>query len=329
MVQGLAIRRAFILVDLVLAALIATTFGMALQMIMTTVMNGPEPIANAMHSTDGMEPAKTLLPAIGPRGDYEPIIESGLFGEAGRFDPHAAPPPPPEPEPVEEDLEATELNLRLAGTIALTPKDPFASAFIEDKDRRDGAFAYQLGSEVVEQVTLVEVYPREVVLLNERKDPPKREVLTMDDEDSLLMASARNTQPPGVRVVNNGSRSSSASSTSTASRGGSNREYVSIDRGEFIQDLTKNYADLLRIRPTKYTDESGKVAGLTAEGISDIPLAQKLGAQDGDVLQSVNGEPIDSEQKVMEVIQKYRNATTFRIGILRNGQPMTVTYRLQ
>ena len=97
-----------------------------------------------------------------------------------------------------------------------------------------------------------------------------------------------------------------------------------------MQDLMLNYQDLItKVKPELYRDASGKVMGITASNISEIGVAQKLGISDGDVLQTVNNESIDSVAKVMEMVTKYQNASSFRIGLLRNGKPTVVTYRLE
>ena len=57
-------------------------------------------------------------------------------------------------------------------------------------------------------------------------------------------------------------------------------------------------------------------------------LAQTLDLKDGDVLQSINGEPIDSEEAIIRIINKNRDMSTFRIGILRDGQQITRTYQM-
>jgi len=43
----------------------------------------------------------------------------------------------------------------------------------------------------------------------------------------------------------------------------------------------------------------------------------------------VNNEMIDSQDKIMELVTKYRNSSTFRVGLLREGKPIVVTYRLE
>ena len=97
-----------------------------------------------------------------------------------------------------------------------------------------------------------------------------------------------------------------------------------------MQDLYANYADLVtNVKPELARDANGNVIGVTAPNIGQVPLAQKLGIQDNDVLQTVNNEQIDSEQKILEIVQKYQTATSFRIGIMRDGKPKVITYRLE
>lgn len=304
MVRGLVIRQGFMIVDLVLGLLVIVTVGIVVQQ----MLEAPRTV-EAVPGMTGTERARTVQFAleVGPREAYNSITSSGLFGDAGRMSRVA------EPRAIEEEpagiVEDTSLNLRLLGTIALSPQDPFAAAFIEDRDQRF-AQGYGLGDEVVEKVKLAEVYQREVYLLNERNTPPTKERLRMDEE-----ADAPGTASPPKRLV--------SASPSTAER-------VALNRQEFIQELYTNYADLVtKVKPEMYRDENGKVIGVTAPNISQVSLARKLGLQDGDVLTTVNNDSIDSEQKIMEVVQKYRSADAFRIGILRNGKPKVITYSLK
>ena len=305
MVRGLIIRQVFVLLDLALVILILVTGAL----VSLAVLRPPESILdNERSDASADSAARFYLANVPQRSEYDGLLSGGLFGAAGRFDPNAAPPPPP-PPPVEDDLKETELNLKLHGTIALSPRNPFASAFIEDMDARSGSMAYALDQDVVDQVKLLEVYPREVVLLNERNSPPTRERLRMDDQESAPQVAAA----PARRIPER------------ASQG----RQVELNRQELMQELYMNYADLVtKVKPEMYRDASGKVVGVTAQNIGQVPLAQKLGLADGDVLQTVNNEAIDSQQKIMEMIQKHGNSNTFRIGILRNGKPQVITYRL-
>ena len=306
MVRGLIIRRVFVLLDFALAVLIVGTAGMiAVSLVDIPVEEDASSVAELPQNSRG----GGLVIDVGDRAAYDVILANGLFGEAGRWDPGAEPVEPEKPLPG-PDIEETELHLKLVGTIALSDRDPFGCAFIENLDERGSLATFRLDDEVVEKVTLIEVYKREVVLLNERDSPPKKERLSMEDEEGGESKRAANSPTPAMRA-----RRRSA-------------ETVTLSKQEFTQDIWNNYADLVKIKPTLYRDAKGKVAGVTADKIGNVPVAKKLGLSNGDVLQTVNGEKIDSQQKIMEMVQKYRNSSSFSIGILRNGRTKVITYRL-
>lgn len=303
MVRGLIIRQVFIVVDCALAVAVLVMGGM----IVYRVIGPSEAVSfSAEEMILGEDEVYGAPQAVKDRAHYEGIIAKRMFGDAGNWN------DPKNEEEVEKEGEEgppppTQFNLRLLGTIALRPDDPFASAIIENQDTRV-TVGYTIGQEVVEKVKLAEVLPREVYLLNERNSPATKERLSMDEVmEGEASAAPRPAMP--------------SKSDST--------DRIALNRQEFIQDLYSNYADLVtKVKPEMYRDASGKIIGVTAANIDQVPIASKLGLKNGDVLQTVNNEAIDSEQKIMEMVQKYRNANSFRIGILRNGKAKVITYGL-
>jgi len=209
--------------------------------------------------------------------------------------------------------QETELNLKLWGTTSLSPTSAYATASIEDVSKRDRQL-YAIGDMVVDQVTLVEIHQRWVILLNSRETPPQRERLSMDEEEAGETKVASN-----LPNIGSGGRATVLPT-----------ERVELDKKALIQEVYANYADLVtKVKPELYKDANGKVVGVTAQDIDNIPLAKELGLQSGDVLQTVNNEQIDSQEKVMEMVQKYQNAGSFRIGIMRNGKQKIITYNFR
>ena len=181
-----------------------------------------------------------------------------------------------------------------------------------------------IGQEIVENVILELVYQREVILLNNQEDPPQRERLRMEDNEETDTGAASRSHLASARPSAAHPRELPRPSV----RPESTVERITVNREELIQDVFDNYASLSSLQPQLYRDDSGNVVGVTAPNISKQPLAKKLGFQDDDVLQTVNNERIDSEEKIMEIFQKYQNANSFRIGILREGKPRVLNYRL-
>lgn len=296
MLQGLVIRQGFLIVDWVLAALVLV--GIVF-LAMSFVEKPADAGIPAPPSFDGA--VQSPLPEVQPRAIYDRFVTSGFMGAAGQTVAAAAPAAP------SAEVTETQLKLKLKGTAATSPKDLFASAVILNEED-NSINTYAIGQQVVDGVKIEEIYPRKVILFNSNSN--RREVLRSDEEstgDTTAVASAGpapGSQGPGKRIT--------------------------VKKTELVQEVFMNFDDLAgKIKPEMYYDSNGKVAGITASDLESIPLASKLDIRNGDVLQSVNNEPIDSEAKVMELVNKYRSSNMVRIGILRDGKPITVTYRLE
>jgi hypothetical protein len=75
-------------------------------------------------------------------------------------------------------------------------------------------------------------------------------------------------------------------------------------------------------------DANGNIRGISADNFSSLPLAGMLGFQNGDMIQSINGETIDSEAKMMDLYNRYKDAPSIDVGIVRNGQPQNMPVNL-
>ena len=295
MIRSLIIRQSFLVLDAALVVLaLATGILVIMKFLEAPVMPPPPPAVAAAN-------AENLLREVPARDALNPILAARLFGDAGAYDRDAAPKPVENVVPTTV-VEPTTLNLRLIGT---TSTATLASAIVEDGAQPGSAKSFRIGEVIVENVTLEEVHPRHVIIRNKQNNEDKTEKLGMDDEKNQKTAVATPTPP---------------SSSGT--------ERVSIARQELMNDIMTNYQDLAKLKPELHRDASGKVVGITASNFGHLPIAQKLGLADGDVLQTVNNEPIDSEGKIYEMFTKYQNSNSFRIGILRNGKPKMVTFKL-
>lgn len=303
MLRSILIRQTFVWVDLTLAVLFIGTAGMV---IYTLLQPATVDLNTKLANLDVESAAALALPTIDTRAAYDELIKSGLFGDAAK---NEAPVVVPEVE--ETPVVETKLNLHLIGTTSLDEK-LFASAIIQEGDQPTGAAMYVVGEKIMDKVTLLEVGDREVYILNETSGTGKRERLSMDDKEAGALVNAAAPAP---------------APEPEAPSGGVQR--ITLNRDELMTDIMTNYTDIAtKLKPELARDESGNVIGVTANNISQVPMARKLGLGDGDVLQTVNNEQIDSEQKIYEMIQKYQNAASIRIGVMSGGKPKVITYRL-
>lgn len=77
-------------------------------------------------------------------------------------------------------------------------------------------------------------------------------------------------------------------------------------------------------------DESnGSVNGMKIYGVRRSSVLGRLGINNGDVLGSVNGQPVTSADGLLEAYQALGRSGEFSINVVRRGTPMTLTYQVQ
>ncbi len=306
MVKGLLIRQAFVIIDLGLALIVAfMVYLIAEQQLESRAPKFP-PAPPPPDKSSAVELAK-----LGPQDEYDVIGSSGLFGAAGDM----AEPAQTELPPV--SMEPPPPTLRLHATAATGgPENPLSTAIIENNAAQNlqKISAYYLGQPVTDELVLKEVYPRKVILEN----PTKNSL------SELVMAEA--TEKPSQAVPALGARQP-RQPIQTAQ----NTDAIALDRNAVAEELaTYDYADVVNtLNPEMAEDENGNVTGITSSNFAAVPLAAEVGLQNGDVINTVNGIKIDSDQKLMEIFTKFSNASTFRLGITRNGSPQMLTFKLE
>jgi type II secretory pathway component PulC len=306
MLRGLIVRQVFFIVDLLFMGIIGVAAIFALKTFLEGVPETSRPNHDIAAAADTPN-----LEALQPRGNYDSIVNNKLFGDAGNRS-SDAPVVEEEPEGGIIPPPAT-LPLKLMGTIAVEPTDPRSSAIIANaraRDQKNRVSTYFVGQVILDQISLLEVHKRSVRLRN----AATRETyeLLMDDGETkgrqMPAAVARQQQevaaatPPGV---------------------------YNLNRDELVQDVMDASTELAAMNPRIAYDDDGNPIGITADGLDDLELAQKLGFEEGDVVQQINGRAVDSMDKVYETLQQFQGLNTVRISVMRNGRPTMLTYNLQ
>jgi len=72
--------------------------------------------------------------------------------------------------------------------------------------------------------------------------------------------------------------------------------------------------------------EGGEAIGFKLFSIRPGSLYSKIGIQNGDIIQKVNGYEITSPDKALEIYQKLKDGAAFTVDVKRRGQPVTLDY---
>ncbi len=171
-----------------------------------------------------------------------------------------------------EELEVTSLKIALLGTV--TGNEQNAFAVIEETDKRKQGL-YKIGDSV-QNATVKKILREKVVLRVGTKD----EILTMEES-----AASRRDKGRGP------SKSTARGSTITVNR---------KDIQSSLKDINKLMSEV-RIRP-HFKD--GQSDGLSVSRIKGGSVFSKLGLRNGDIVQKINGEPINSPDEVLALYEK-------------------------
>jgi len=100
-----------------------------------------------------------------------------------------------------------------------------------------------------------------------------------------------------------------------------------VERAEVDRALTNlnEVATQARIVPSF---KNGKANGFKLFSIKPGSIFAKIGLQNGDVIQRINGYEMNSPDKALEIYGKLKEATSLGIELQRGGRTMTVNYSI-
>ncbi len=225
-----------------------------------------------------------------PLSSFQVITERNLFGSLDKASEDVN-------EEEIEELELTSLKIALLGTV--TGNEQNAFAVIEETGKRKQGL-YKIGDSV-QNATVKKILREKVVLTVGTKD----EILTMEES-----AASRRDKGRGP------SKSTARGSTITINR---------KDIQNSLKDINKLMSEV-RIRP-HFKD--GQSDGLSVSRIKGGSIFSKLGLRNGDIVQKINGEPINSPDEVLALYEKLKSGSRVSFEVTRKGEPKTMNYRFR
>lgn len=257
-------------------------------------------------------PAKQSLPIFDqspPRGSYNSIISKNIFNWDGTI-PDALTPKGTKEKPGEDQVPVlSQLPLNLIGTIVHSkPEKSVASIEVKSKNQ---SVSVRPKAEIENMAEIVKIERNKVIFRNLNNN--QLEYIEMQAKGKLsFRGSTAAAKPSGTEEVR---------------QTGSNQ--FSLKRSEVLK-YTNNLASLLqqaRSAPHK-NPQTGEIDGFTILDFQAGSIYEKLGLQRMDVIKNVNGEPVDSPAKAMELYNALKSSDRVSISIDRGGKSETLDYSI-
>jgi len=105
-----------------------------------------------------------------------------------------------------------------------------------------------------------------------------------------------------------------------------------VNAGEFLLDrgavdsILENHAQLLRGSRMTPAWKDGALTGFKLDRIQSDSLLGRLGFENGDQVEAINGIAITSPETALQAYTKLRNARELRVRVARGGKPMSIDY---
>jgi general secretion pathway protein C len=283
-------------------------------------------------TTDAVVPvsgARTIANPNQPQITWQDIARINMFGVVGA---QALVEAPPEQQ---ETAKETRLPLTLLGVFqAEHPED---SAAIVSQKGKSGQ-RYRIGQSLPGNAELIEVHGNYVVL----RRAGVRETLTFPKSDDLLA---------GIEEQRASNRNSAVITPPDRQRGRNSR----IDRGgrdaELAQPATANTPQALPATAQEFVDQyraqidsdpaaalsslgvepvsSGAAEGYRLGALANSPLLRNTGLQAGDLLLSVNGQPVGDVGRDQLQLDNVLAQGSARLEIMRGERRFFVTASLK
>lgn len=257
-------------------------------------------------------PAQPKRSAIGTtpgRGTYNSITSRNMFAANGLIpdalvDENAANAQKTEAAPV-----PSQLPLNLIGTLVHSNPDKSIAA-IEVRGKQ-GVLSYSPGKEIQNMASIVRVERQKVIFRN--LNTSRLEFIEMKKE---------------------GSRVSFRSGT-TAAVAGKDVQQVgdntfAIKRADLLKYTNDLSSILMQARAVPNREPgTGNINGFRILDMQPGSIYEQLGLQRMDVIRSVDGTPVDSPAKAMELYNALKNSPKVTLQIERNGKTENMTYNIQ
>jgi general secretion pathway protein C len=214
----------------------------------------------------------------------------------------------------------TQLNLKLLGVLAIGTEGGMAIIGSGNSEQ-----VYTVGETVPGNVVLKAVYLNHVLLQSGRG----LETLRLPEEDGAYIEFKTQSSQPTSSQAMQGTPSSAApvqpsAAAPMAPAGGGAAPGAAQNLRDLRREFIRNPASLAEYAQAEPVDN-----GYRLTFVQDNPMIQKLGLQNGDVVTSINGIPLDKPENGIRALRKLMKAREVELTVVRNGQEQQLTSSLE
>jgi general secretion pathway protein C len=211
------------------------------------------------------------------------------------------------------NCEKASLSVNLVATIVSRDETRSVAVFVNPAKKQPGA--YRIKDKLLDKAEIIRIEWRRVLISNQGRcemfsleEPGKKK------KSRSAPAAKADTRAPKVKIGNNIKKLSDT-------------EYE-IPKEE-IENVLGNLnviATQARIVPSF---RNGKANGFKLFSIRPGSLYSKIGIQNGDVIQKINGYEMNSPDKALEIYGKLKDASSITVDLVRRGRTKTLSYGIR
>ncbi|MEQ1722558.1 MAG: type II secretion system protein GspC [Pseudobdellovibrio sp.] len=254
-------------------------------------------------------PPKKVVPmkpqAFMDRSQFSSITNRNLFSSTGVM-PEAI---MAKRQDTKKDNEPTASQLPIVVIGTLVHSDPEKSIVAVEIKSKNMSGSFSVGAEI-EGLAKVEKIERNIVYIR-NISTGALEYLEMNKAGNKVAfgASKGEAAKPGKEVLSTGSNQ------------------FTISRANLLKYTNDLSSVLMQARAVPNRDpNTGEINGFRILDMQPGSIYEQLGLQRMDVIKGVNGEPVDSVQKAMEMYNTLKNGTQVKMSVERGGKTETFTY---
>lgn len=217
----------------------------------------------------------------------------------------------------DSELRPCTISASLRATLVAEVPEWSAAVLLNNVTHETGVFSINDGdNEIAEDVVLVAVRSREIVV--RRRDHFERclgEGEGGTGAPAIVATPMYGDEPPALDPTD-------MRGVTKLSENDYRIERAEVDRA--LANLNE-VATQARVVPSY---KNGKPNGFKMFSIKKGSIYDKIGLQNGDVIQRINGYDMNSPDRALEIFAKLRDATSLAIEVQRRGDPRTFNYAI-